>query len=46
MNYAYARVSCKDQRLERQLAAFKACGIALIRLWAWLLVLRRGISRT
>lgn len=28
MNYAYARVSCKDQRLERQLAAFKACGIA------------------
>ena len=27
MNYAYARVSCKDQKLERQFAAFLTCGI-------------------
>lgn len=27
MNYAYARVSSKDQKLERQLAAFENCGI-------------------
>ena len=27
MNYAYARVSCIDQKLERQLAAFAECGI-------------------
>lgn len=27
MNYAYARVSCKDQNLERQFDAFKNCGI-------------------
>ncbi len=27
MNYAYARVSSKDQNLERQLAVFKDCGI-------------------
>lgn len=27
MNYAYARVSCRDQKLERQLAAFDDCGI-------------------
>lgn len=27
MNYAYARVSCKDQKLERQFAAFDGCGI-------------------
>ena len=27
MNYAYARVSCKDQRLERQLSAFKGCNV-------------------
>ena len=29
MNYAYARVSCKDQKLERQFAAFDSCGVAL-----------------
>ena len=28
MNYAYARVSCKDQKLERQFAAFESCGIS------------------
>ena len=28
MNYAYARVSCKDQKLERQLSAFNGCNIA------------------
>lgn len=27
MNYAYGRVSARDQRLERQLDAFSACGI-------------------
>lgn len=27
MNYAYARVSAKDQKLERQLDAFQNCGI-------------------
>ena len=29
MNYAYARVSSKDQNLERQFEAFKNCGIEL-----------------
>ncbi len=29
MNYAYARVSSKDQNLERQLNAFQNCGIAI-----------------
>ena len=27
MNYAYARVSSKDQKLERQFAAFSECGV-------------------
>ena len=33
MNYAYARVSCKDQKLERQLIAFNDCNIAFTRIF-------------
>ncbi len=33
MNYAYARVSCKDQKLERQFASFADCGIAFERIY-------------
>ncbi|MDE7082917.1 MAG: recombinase family protein [Clostridia bacterium] len=33
MNYAYARVSCKDQKLERQHAALQSCGIAFDRIF-------------
>lgn len=33
MNYAYARVSSKDQKLERQLAAFEGCGIKFARIY-------------
>ena len=33
MNYAYARVSCKDQKLERQLTAFNDCNIAFTRIF-------------
>lgn len=33
MNYAYARVSCKDQKLERQLTAFNDCKISFTRIF-------------
>ncbi len=33
MNYAYARVSCKDQKLERQLSAFKNCNVPFDRIF-------------
>lgn len=33
MNYAYARVSCKDQKLERQLTAFNDCNIPFNRIF-------------
>lgn len=33
MTYAYARVSCKDQRLERQIAAFNDSNIAFDRIF-------------
>lgn len=33
MTYAYARVSCKDQKLERQLAAFYDCRIPFNRIF-------------
>ena len=33
MNYAYARVSCKDQKLERQFAAFDSCGITFVKIF-------------
>lgn len=33
MNYAYARVSCKDQKLERQLTAFQGCNIPFNRIF-------------
>lgn len=33
MNYAYARVSCKDQKLERQFAAFENCGVVLDKIY-------------
>ncbi len=33
MNYAYARVSSKDQNLERQLTVFKDCGISFDRIY-------------
>lgn len=33
MNYAYARVSCKDQKLERQMSAFSDCGITFDRIY-------------
>ena len=33
MTYAYARVSCKDQKLERQLAAFSDCHITFNRIF-------------
>lgn len=33
MNYAYARVSCKDQKLERQFSAFTNCGIVFDRIF-------------
>lgn len=33
MTYAYARVSCKDQKLERQLAAFSNCNITFNRIF-------------
>ena len=33
MNYAYGRVSAKDQKLERQLDAFQRCGIRFDRIF-------------
>lgn len=33
MNYAYARVSCKDQKLERQFASLANCGIAFEKIY-------------
>ena len=34
MNYAYARVSAKDQNLQRQIAAFREFGIEQSRIFA------------
>ena len=34
MNYAYGRVSSKDQKLERQFDAFDGCGIAFDHIFA------------
>lgn len=34
MNYAYARVSCKDQKLERQFAAFEKCGVVFDKIFS------------
>lgn len=34
MNYAYARVSAKDQNLQRQIAAFREFGIDKSRIYS------------